>query len=568
VSQLLKFWPILAAGLGGFLLSLCYPPFDHSGFIWVFLIPLLLGLWFPTKTPKHPILRGVALGYLFGLVSFAIMFEWLREVHPAAISLVFYLAIYPAVFGAVAATIGRPLDDHLCPPMPDPLSGLEPPTKWDTAFSTAWATIRVSLINAATWTGLEYLRGVLFTGFGWNGLGVAFHGDLLILAQAADIIGVTGLSFLIVFVGTTFAATLRRLQLEIRHTSMRPHLDFGLAVLLIIGFFFYGISKTSTKPADDAIELRTLLVQANIKQEEKWNREYAESIYTTYYKLTTPSLAAFEPDLVIWPETALPQEYYSNSYHQEYLNRILAQGDFTFIFGTNENSLGEGYFNSMMFMRGNTDSMEYYRKIHLVIVGEFLPWRGDKNGEGGFPYPSWLTDLIGSDFDRGTSTEPIPITNPEPYSVIPAICFEDTIGRLMRKFVRPEPQLIVNCTNDGWFGQSICSEQHLANAKFRCIELRRPMARAANTGVSCLIGPAGSLDDRSEPGYNPRTINDGATGDTFIDGWLMRSIHMDRNPPITFYAKHGDIFSIICGIAALALILVTIVRRFTKKDEI
>ena len=79
--------------------------------------------------------------------------------------------------------------------------------------------------------------------------------------------------------------------------------------------------------------------------------------------------------------------------------------------------------------------------------------------------------------------------------LIPSVCFEDTVGRLTRKFVRTEPQLIINVTNDGWFKDSEAARQHMANAKFRAIELRRPMVRSANTGVSGIISTTGSLVD-------------------------------------------------------------------------
>lgn len=554
MPKLIHLWPYAAAPLGGALLSLCYPPHDHSAFIWAFLIPLLAALWLPARPPKRPALRGALLGYLFGLAFFTINLSWISAVHPGAISIVFYLSLYPAAFGAFAATIGRPRDEQLCP-------GSQAGSKWDTTFSTAWTSIRVALLNAATWTGLEYARGVLFTGFGWNGLGVAFHQDLLILAQPADIIGVTGLSFMVVFVGTIFAATLRRLQLEIRSMSMRPHLDFGAAILLIVACFFYGIAKTNQKPPADALEIDTLLVQANIPQEEKWDEGYAREIYHTYNWLTLPNVSAAPLDLVIWPETALPQEYYFNyANHKKFLNKLLAGRDFSLVFGTNENAIGEGYFNSIMTMRGNTDSMQSYRKVHLVPFGEYVPFRGK------IKLLNFLEDIVHSDFIAGTSTEPLQLATPEPFSVIPTICFEDTIGRLARKFVREEPQLIINCTNDGWFGETACSLQHMANAKFRCIELRRPMARAANTGVTCIIDATGSLDDRRRPGYDPRILTGGENDSTFMQGSMSERIALDRNPPTTFYAKHGDLFSITCGVVSLGVILAALVRRSPPTD--
>ena len=556
----IQYWPYAAAPISGLLLSLCYPPFDHSGFIWVFLVPLFAALWLPAAAPKFPAWRGTLLGYLFGVTFFTVNVGWIREVHPGAFGLVFYLALYPAAFGTFAATIGRPRDRDLCPPKPEPVAGV-PASKWDATFAAAWASLRIALLNAAAWTGLEWLRGVVFTGFGWNGLGVALHSDLLVLAQAADVIGVTGLSFMITFVGCIFATTLRRLQLEIRAGSMRPHLDFGTAILVIIAFFFYGIARTTKKPSDDPLEIDTLLVQANIPQDEKWDDAFVKEIYDTYNWLTLPNLSAAPLDLVIWPETALPLEYYENGrYHQIFFNKLLAERDFSIVFGTNESALDEGYYNSIMTMRGNTDSLQSYRKIHLVPFGEYVPFRGK------IPLLNFLEDIVTGDFDRGTSTDPLTLARPETFSVIPTICFEDTLGRLARRFVRDEPQLIINCTNDAWFGESACAMQHMANAKFRCIELRRPMARAANTGVTCIIDETGSLDDRRQPGYDPRILTDGETGDTFMQGSMRGKIALDRNPPTTFYAKHGDVFSITCAMMALFACFGVLVKRTQNRS--
>ena len=128
------------------------------------------------------------------------------------------------------------------------------------------------------------------------------------------------------------------------------------------------------------------------------------------------------------------------------------------------------------------------------------------------------------------------LEKPQGVQVIPLICFEDTDGRLARKFVRNAPQLLVNCTNDGWFLQSEENEQHLANAIFRCVELRRPMARAANTGVTCVIDANGRINKEDR-------LSDPRLG-VFTKGTLMREIRLARNPPETFYARHGDVFSI------------------------
>ncbi len=169
--------------------------------------------------------------------------------------------------------------------------------------------------------------------------------------------------------------------------------------------------------------------------------------------------------------------------------------------------------------------------------GEYLPGRS-----------IWLVNkllggLVPGDFASGPSMEPLKLEKPAGVQIIPLVCFEDTVGELARQFVRDAPQLLVNCTNDGWFLHSIQNEQHLMNARFRCIELHRPMVRAANTGVTCYVGSDGRLSrgDRLE---------DPKTGSVFIKGVLPKEVHLLKHPPITFYAEHGDLFSIVMLVIA------------------
>ena len=290
-----------------------------------------------------------------------------------------------------------------------------------------------------------------------------------------------------------------------------------------------------------------LLVQGGIPQDEKWDASVARAIYDKYWFMTKRFLDIADFDLVVWPESSLPYSL-NDPYNTGYLNDLLSIKDFELVLGLNENVIDEGLYNSIVALRGNVDSAQSYRKIHLVPFGEFVPFRAQ------FPFLERIADsAIGIDFQPGTRTEPLQMSKPEPYEVIPLVCFEDTFGRLARHFVRPEPQLIVNVTNDGWFGHSAASEQHLANAMFRCIELRRPMARSANTGVTCLIDSVGSLYDRwsSSPGGR-RLVIDPDDGSTFIEATLPEMVSIPRSPPITLYAKIGDTFTLVVALIALA----------------
>jgi apolipoprotein N-acyltransferase len=138
--------------------------------------------------------------------------------------------------------------------------------------------------------------------------------------------------------------------------------------------------------------------------------------------------------------------------------------------------------------------------------------------------------------------------------VIPNVCFEDTVGRLTRRFVRHEPQVIVNVTNDGWFKESEAAAQHMANARFRAIELRRPMIRSANTGVSGIISAAGSLVD---PATGDRQIVEDENGNHFTRGNLYGHAYAPVDSPLTLYAVAGDWFAWLM----LVSLAVAIVRQ-------
>ena len=394
------------------------------------------------------------------------------------------------------------------------------------------------------------------TGFPWNGLGVGLKNDLVMI-QIADAIGVTGLSFVIVFCTSISASLIFRITKEIKTKQLRAHPDFIVGIIIVASIFLYGTYRL-TKGKENHIEVRVLLVQGGIDQTEKWDANSAQKIYKRYWDLTTPylTLENADFDLVVWPESSLPYALHDKE-TQTYLNNILSVDDYELVLGLNENIPQEGIYNSIVVLRGNTSDAKTYRKIHLVPFGEYVPLRST------MPFLEKLaSNAIGVDFTPGKKAEPIKMNLPEPYSIIPLVCFEDTFGNLARKFIKDKPQLIVNVTNDGWFGKSAASEQHYANAIFRCIELRRPMIRSANTGISCIIDSTGNLHDRwaSSPG-GKRIIYGDTEKNTFITASLPELIRIPRTPERTLYAQIGDSFSMTLGAISLIALTLTVRRK-------
>lgn len=569
-----------AAAAAGVLLSLAYPRWNLGGVVWLGLLPLLAVVW--TVGGRRAGWRGFGLGWLAGAAFFGLNLSWLWTVTGlGAMLLGAYLALFWGVWGAWAATGGNPWRGD----RPAPAGGGQ---------RTA---LRLAFANAAVWAGLEWLRGWLLTGFGWNGLGVAFH-DTPVLAQAADLAGVAGLSVLPVFVQCVLLQAGRRIAGEARRGRFGRQWDLLAALVVVGAVATYGVWRLASEGRRPAVAVDVLLIQRNIPQDVKWDPPSADELYQDYLGATDAALGRLErrneeavrgalaaggegatlawPDLVAWPETALPEPLWfldGHGYPAEQLNAsfieqaVLAGRGFTFVVGVNEMELersaggelvrkdGGRLFNSIALFPGRFAGATTYRKAHLVPFGEFIPLREQLPVlERAFRFSAGVD--FGGDFDRGSSFEPLHATvDGRQIGILPAICFEDTVGRLMRRFARGGPQLLVNLTNDGWFRHSAAAEQHLANARFRCIELRRPMLRAANTGVSCLVDTTGSLADPAHPGGPQRAIRS-ADGSPFIAGELFGTLRVPEQAARTPYVLAGD-----APVAALGLLGLVAGRR-------
>ena len=562
-----KYWPHASAIFSGILLALCFPHYDFANLIWVWQAPLLAALWFSNPVnPDTPRWRyGFFLGYLAGVSFFVLNVSWITEISKVAgtiwsgvaalFCMTVYLAIYFALFGAFAATVGRWIIS-------------ESTGKGKAAlFDQSIAVLKAAFLNGSVWCGLEWLRGIAFTGYGWNGLGVALENQLL-LVQFADVIGITGYGFIMMFAGVIGFATIVRLVHEVRDRQrLKPHLDFALGVTMIIGLFLYGVGKVNFRP-QESIDVKARIMQMNIPLEDKWSEETAlrQKIVFDYRDLTRVFVETAQPDLVLWPETSLPG-HFSFKWVQEFLNdQVLKGDDFYLLAGLEETNLqATEIYNTITLMKGSTESYQMHKKVHLVPLGEYIPFRGK------LPFFEWIAGgIIEADFVPGDSHEPLTMEKDgHDIGIVPLICFEDTVPRHARQFIRPGPQIIVNVTNDGWFNDSAEVEQHFNNAIFRCIELRRPMIRAANSGISAFIDSRGSLYEHDSQDTYPRILRDEATGSTRIRGSLPGTVEVDLNPPMTIYARMGDTFSVVMGgLSLLATALYLLRSRRSRRNHL
>ncbi|MDF1753848.1 MAG: apolipoprotein N-acyltransferase [Verrucomicrobiales bacterium] len=574
---LVKLWPWFAAVLSGLLLALCYAPWELGSLVWIWSWPLLAALWFSLPKDlslKQVVIRSFLLGYTTGVVFFGVNSHWIFHTWKvvgmkiagigAVMGMGLYLGLYVAVFAIFASTVGKlSLPGLGAKPVRKGPGAIFDPEVAKDLFGQSVAVLKCAFLNGACWCGLEWVRSIAFTGYSWNSLGVALKNQLM-LVQFADVIGQLGYGFVVMFCGVVGFATIYRFGREVRyHQSMRPHLDFSVAIAMVIGLFLYGFSKVTEPTPEETVDIDVRIIQMNTSINDKYNPDVKvrKQIIWDYRDLSRAFLDTGDIDLMVWPETALPTVFSWKSTFEFLDNEILKGEDFYLLMGIEDNDVERRLFNTITLMKENAASFQMYSKMHLVPFGEFVPGRDWK-----FPIFEWVFGgVITQDFVRGTSYENLVMEKDgQKIGIIPLVCFEDSVARHARKFVLDEPQVMVNVTNDAWFYDSAAPHQHFATAIFRCIELRRPMIRAANTGVSGFIDERGSVFDRDSKEKYPRIIQDEETGDTYIRGSLPGTVKVDLDPPMTVYAQIGDAFSIVMGLIALGVFIFWLIRERKK----
>jgi apolipoprotein N-acyltransferase len=534
---------IAAAVAAGLLVAGSCPPFNLTFLVWLGMLPLLWALW--SVQGKRVGWKGFGIGYLAGLAACLVQFNWVASVSwLGAIVLALYLAVYWGLFGWFAAKIGNPWVDGK-------------PSR----------VLTIGFAHGAVWAGCELLRGWVITGISWNVLGVALH-DLPWMAQAADGFGVAGLSLALVF----FQAVV------VQSARLRKWCPVAVAAAIMGGIAVYGFMRIRIEREAESVRLKTLLVQLNIPQDAAQMLWSDVETHQAYEDETLDALdrlkseagepSAQWPDWVMWPECALTGrilftesgERGMYQINQDTLSQVSQAGPFSLIYGVNEQEAvlkgellvpmlrGRAY-NSIAAMTPGGD-LQTYRKRHLVIFGETIPFVDS------IP---WLKKIYeqqsgaeySGSFTAGDSLEPLVLSiGTTQIGAIPTVCFEDSVPRLTRKFVRPGPQVIINVTNDGWFKQSAAAEQHFQYARFRAIELRRPLLRCANTGVSAAIDSTGST---RHPSTGQSQILTDANGNHFTRGSLLTELSVPLRPSFSLYARIGDWGLIGLSLLGLAL---------------
>ena len=517
----------LLAVIAGLLLAMAFPKFGVAGFAWV--APALMIFAARGKTGAE----AFRVGYVSGLTFWLVSLYWLLLMPANGFPILGWVALsaYVALFfGAWTWFVSN---------FPFPSSNWSRRVRW-------------TLIGAAAWVALEWLRGWLFSGFPWSFLG-ASQFKLVPLIQIAATTGVYGVSFLVVWLALALYAAV---EMIFRNPARRHvwQVEIVLPLVTVLGLFA-GFTLMVNREIPAAKTLRVTLVQPSVPQTLIWSaaedeRRFADLLSRSqaalgsenalhlinnasdYSRETPPAHIS----LLVWPESAVPM--FDGVY--DVISRFAQSNHVAILFNGDDVELhadATNYFNSAFFIQPDGRCSGVYHKQNLVIFGEYVPLAG------WLPFLKYLTPIQG-----GWTPGDRPVTFAGGnFTAAPLICFEDVFPKTARAAAVSAPDILVNISNDGWFGESAEQWQHLANAVFRAVENGVPLVRCSNNGVTGWIDAHGRV----------REILRDEAGNEYAPGTLTVEIPLpdatEKSGP-TFYQRHGDWFSASCtGVALLAL---------------
>ena len=498
---------VILSGVLGFL---AFPPFDLSLMGWICLIPLF------HIARNNDLKKTFMYSYLSGIVFFGSVLYWLVNVSvPGMVILVSVLALFYGLFGiSTRYIIQRSMELFLIP---------------------------------LVWVVLEYVRSHIFTGFPWVLLGYSQYRDINII-QIADIAGTYGVSFLVVSLNAAlFALTVR---------DKKRMVYMATAIMFIGAAAIYGVYRTGHYPLQPGAKIS--IIQGNIPQEHKFDAGQAGYISDKYMTLTKEA-AKSGSDIIIWPETAYPYLIENERGVPVEIKNFINDKEIPILAGVIY--AGEGvYYNGAVLFDGKDKINSVYKKTHLVPFGEYVPFREQL---------SFLREYIDKpigNFESGEEYTLFPVKSTSSavdaegnhmrwtdfYRLSVLICFEDTFPYLARKYKKKGADIIVNITNDAWFGKTAAPRQHLQASIFRAVENRVPIVRSANTGISCFIDPFGRIT----------SILSSNNEEIFVTGYLTDNVML--YPARSYYTTYGETFVFLC---IFMIIAICIVERFISQKK-
>ncbi|MEW6324081.1 MAG: apolipoprotein N-acyltransferase [Nitrospirota bacterium] len=388
------------------------------------------------------------------------------------------------------------------------------------------------LLAPAFWVALEWLRGHLLSGFPWALFGYSQYRQLALI-QLAELTGVYGVSFLLVWVNVGFThlllATLKAPAGCPR--SLPRYAPLLVAAVVVAAAVGWGHWRRAAVEASLEPGLRVGLIQGNIPQAMKWDPAMRRETLERYERLTRRA-AEQGAELIVWPEASAPFFFEEEPDYQQAIRALAAETGRSLLFGSPAVAQRDGeirLLNSAYLLNPDGATQARYDKLHLVPFGEYVPLG---------PLLGFVNKLVVGigDFIPGPGPVLMEAAG-RPLGVV--ICFEIIFPEVVRQFPLNGARIIATITNDAWFGRSAAPLQHFSMAVFRAIEHRTPVIRAANTGISGVIGATGRIGNRSA---------------LFVEAALVEPVAV--SPIRTFYTRAGDIFAVGCGILIALFIII------------
>lgn len=500
---------LAAALLTGLVLALSFPPVSLSPLAWVGLVPAGFWLAYEKDGTRRSLRSAFGFGYATGFVFFALALHWIAFLsktavtvswimYPAWLAAAAYLAVYPALAALAAAFARRSL-------------GLP--------IAIGWPLF---------WFAAEWLRGQGELGFPWLHLGYS-QANLLPLLQIASIFGVSGVgAFLVLANGLVlWGLAGRDGRFEKKRALRFVPLGLALPVLACLAI-------APTIPPLERSGPPVALVQGNVEGRIKWSGRHEARVLGKFLLLSREAIAR-GARFVVWPETAtgtyLRQDLAQRSRLQAFVDStgvpiLTGYPDYRFTSPTEYRS-----WNAAAVFWPGTGIGPQYAKIHLVPFGERMPFQRM------FPALGRL-ELGQAEWTPGTDPSPLP-TPLGPAGVL--VCFESIFTDPARAEVLRDARMLVNITNDEWFGRSGALWQHAAMSVFRAVEHRLPVLRAANTGLTFFVDPWGRIVD---------------SGPVFEDYTALGALPVPARPPARPpFTRLGDVVGPAGALAALVLLV-------------
>lgn len=440
--------------LGALLLFLASPPYDQ----FLLAYPAIFIALLSCKKGEEAFKKG----FFFGSLYYIFTMYWISYVLKLygniplfiAIVLMILLCMYLALYYGLFFKIFCLLRDKISP-------------------------LLYPLLMSVIFILLEYGRAKIMTGFPWMLLGYTQH-KFTSLIQISHFFSVYGVSFVVIF----FNLALYEIALK-RNTKSFINIMTALVIILVSCLYGKERIKGINKNLETKKSITLSVIQGNIDQSQKWEKSLQRSIINKYIALTEKEMTK-KPAIVIWPETALPFIYGNDIELTEYLRSFLINKDFYLLTGFPHYDFGEDgktyYTNSAgIFFKG--ELLGKYTKTHLVPFGEYVPLK---------KILFFVEKLVvaAGDFLSGTELK---VLETDGIKIGVLICYESIFPEISRDYKSKGVNILVNLTNDAWFGKTAAPYQHFAMSKFRAIENEVFLVRAANTGISGIIKPTGEV---------------------------------------------------------------------------